>query len=248
MRARLLVSALWALFTLHAVPALAQQDHEAHGLFDAGAAAFQSGRYDDALGYFQRAYELSHRAQLLFNIGQAADRARHDEVALRAFREYLAAEPDVANRAEIEGRIRVLEQAVAQAHASGAQSTTTTASSDAPTSTASSTTTSSNGATPDDGLDVPGLVLIVSGGVVGVAGAIMLGVGVPGLGPVREGETFAETSSRQSTAESLTIAGSVALGLGVVAAVIGAVLLATHGSASHASALRLTPGGLTLSF
>jgi tetratricopeptide (TPR) repeat protein len=99
---------------LLAAPARAQHDDEAHGIATAGAAAFQAGRYDEALRYYQQAYELSQRPELLYNIGQAADRARDDATALDAFRRYLAAAPDAANRVEIEGRIHALERSVAE--------------------------------------------------------------------------------------------------------------------------------------
>ena len=58
-----------------AAPALqADQDREARFLFEAGRTAYDAGRYREALGHFQHAYDLSQRPQLLYNVGQAADR------------------------------------------------------------------------------------------------------------------------------------------------------------------------------
>lgn len=85
------------------------RDQEARRLFEAGRAAYVEEKYQDALNYFQQAHELSGRPQLLFNIGQAADRAGQRETAAQAFRDYLAAVPDAENREEVETRIAELE-------------------------------------------------------------------------------------------------------------------------------------------
>lgn len=95
-----------------AAPSEASQDEEARALFQAGRLAFQGGRFEDALRHFQRAYELSERAPLLFNIGSAADRLRRNELALDAFRRYVEALPDAPNRSQVLARIEVLEREV----------------------------------------------------------------------------------------------------------------------------------------
>ena len=88
-------------------------DAEAKALFQAGRFAFEDGRYEEALKNFERAYELSKRPQLLYNVGTAADRLRQNEKALKAFKEYLKKVPKSPNRREVEGRIRFLEKEVA---------------------------------------------------------------------------------------------------------------------------------------
>jgi tetratricopeptide (TPR) repeat protein len=92
----------------------ADQDREARFLFEAGRTAYDAGRYKEALGHFQRAYDLSQRPQLLYNVGQAADRLRQDEVALDAFERYLSALPAAANRPAVEERIKVLREVLAE--------------------------------------------------------------------------------------------------------------------------------------
>ncbi len=94
-------------------PADAARDAEGRGLFEAGRAAFTDGRYDDALRYFDRAYALTHRSELLYNIGSANDRLRRDAEALVAFEQYVREVPDAANAREVEARIRVLRESVA---------------------------------------------------------------------------------------------------------------------------------------
>lgn len=88
-------------------------DEEARALFEAGRIAFRDGRFEEARGHFQRSYELSGRAELLYNIASADDRLRHDEAALRGFEQYLAEVADAPNRAEVEARIAVLRAAIA---------------------------------------------------------------------------------------------------------------------------------------
>jgi tetratricopeptide (TPR) repeat protein len=87
-------------------------DEVARGLFQAGKAAYEAGNYSEALGFFQQAHARSGRPELLFNIGQAADRLRQDEKAIEALRAYLAQLPDAPNRVEVEARIRALEHAL----------------------------------------------------------------------------------------------------------------------------------------
>jgi hypothetical protein len=72
--------------------------------------AFGAGRFEDALAHFRGAFERSGRAELLFNIGSAAERIREDRAALEAYRQYLQRRPDAANRSFVEARIRFLER------------------------------------------------------------------------------------------------------------------------------------------
>ncbi|MCS6800144.1 MAG: hypothetical protein NZ898_16760 [Myxococcota bacterium] len=91
-----------------------RSDAEARAVFVRGREAYERGDFETALASFRRAYELSGRPALLFNVGQAADRLRRDREALEAFEAYLAAVPDAGNRAEVEARIRVLREQIAR--------------------------------------------------------------------------------------------------------------------------------------
>lgn len=108
----------WALLVplnAHAQPAATEtQDEEARLHFQIGESALSDGRYQEALTNFQRSYELSQRPELLFNIGVAHDRLRHDEEALDHYRRFLAALPDAPNRNDAESRIAVLERTLAE--------------------------------------------------------------------------------------------------------------------------------------
>ena len=105
-----------ALTTVSSV-AFAQDSHaeaEARSVFEAGQVAFNAGHYSDALVYFQRSYDLSHRPELLFNIGLCHDRLRDDTAAIEAYERYLAEVPSAANEGEVDGRLEALRRAQAR--------------------------------------------------------------------------------------------------------------------------------------
>lgn len=92
-------------------------EEEARALFNAGVAAFDAGRFEDALWSFQRAYDRSGRAQLLYNVAQCHDRMRQDEQALANFERYLELVPNASNRMQVEARMVVLREAIARRNA-----------------------------------------------------------------------------------------------------------------------------------
>lgn len=113
-------------------------DEPARVAFASGRVAYREGRYEDALDDFTHAHDLSGRPELLYNIGLAADRLRRDAEAVAAFEAYLDALPTAENRAEVEGRLRALREALAveaAATAAMAAPTAVTPASDAPHST-----------------------------------------------------------------------------------------------------------------
>lgn len=96
-------------------------DEDARVVFQAGREAYARGDYESALEAFRQAYEMSNRPELLFNIGQTADRLRRDREARDAFDAYLENVPDAANRVEVEARLRVLREDIARDDALRAQ-------------------------------------------------------------------------------------------------------------------------------
>jgi tetratricopeptide (TPR) repeat protein len=95
-------------------PPATVDDQEARDLFRLGKQAFDEGRYERALKYFKDAYDLSGRAQLQFNIGTVLDRLRRDREAVTAYKSYLSQTPDATNRAVVEERIRLIEDAMSK--------------------------------------------------------------------------------------------------------------------------------------
>jgi tetratricopeptide (TPR) repeat protein len=89
-------------------------DEHARELFELGDSAFQDGRYEDALGYFQRAHELSGRPELVFNIGSSLERLGRTREAIDAYERFLRERPDAGNRTLVEDKIAVLEQSLSR--------------------------------------------------------------------------------------------------------------------------------------
>jgi len=230
-------------------------DEEARALFQAGSTAFQDGRYEDALGHFRRAHELSRRPQLLYNIGLAADRLRRDAEALEAFEEYLRLVPDTDRQRDVEARVRVLRE-TAQRQAPPHDVTETgdaTETSDA-TATGDVTTTGDTAATAvapdaDDASEGRSALSIVGPVVLGVAG--LAGVTAAVVGLASENDCLSMDGDRCSESRSAN-----GLGLGVygglgVAAIAGAILWLVLGGgdgaeSADAVALRPAPSGLDL--
>jgi hypothetical protein len=91
-----------------APPGTSERDIQARRLFEQGREAYSDGRYRDAWAYFHESYQLSGRPELLFNIGQTADRLGQEGEALRAFSMYLERLPAAPNRKDVENRVRAL--------------------------------------------------------------------------------------------------------------------------------------------
>ncbi|MEM6961199.1 MAG: hypothetical protein AAF550_05585 [Myxococcota bacterium] len=112
--------ALPIVFLISAVPVRveAQQnnadtsavDAEAREEFSLGREAYASGQFTVALTHFNRAYELSGRDELLYNIALVEDRLRLDDAALQHYQEYLEKVPDAPAAASVETRIRILTE------------------------------------------------------------------------------------------------------------------------------------------
>lgn len=97
------------------VPASAAQavDVEARRLYKLGAERFDARDFKSAASAFQNAYELSHRKELLYNIGVCHREVGELEPALDAFRQYLAfAGPDGTNSVAVRQQIADLERLV----------------------------------------------------------------------------------------------------------------------------------------
>ena len=110
---RLLLFACVAAATLRPGALHAQENglDRARELYEQGASAYQAGDFDAAIAAFERAYAISGRAALLFNIAQAERLAgpTHCERALLAYQRYLRAEPDSSNAAEVQQRISEMQ-------------------------------------------------------------------------------------------------------------------------------------------
>lgn len=257
MARRLLLAIALAASSLLPLHAHAQDDRgsdeEARALFHAASVAFEEGRYESALEYFERSYALSRRPALLYNIGVTAERLRHDARALEAFRRFILEVPDTPQRGAVEARIAILERAVAeQPPEPGVQ------------------TDASPEPAPDPAVPPPAepaprqpepaaspdlagpIALAASGGVLVVVGAILVGVAAGDVASVENaprGTTWASVEDAYSRSEALSIAGGVGIGVGAALAASGLVWLAVPGAGSgERAAVQIAPrlGGITI--
>lgn len=93
-------------------------DAQARQHFNVGNSLFQAGRFSEAVVEFQRAFELSQRPELQYNIYISARDAGDLRTAATALRSYLAAMPatlpaGLPPRAQLEARLQSLDQQVA---------------------------------------------------------------------------------------------------------------------------------------
>ncbi|MCA9581980.1 MAG: hypothetical protein KC416_09295 [Myxococcales bacterium] len=89
-------------------------DAIAQAHFKAGQGHYKAGRFDEAGTEFLKAYELSKRPALLYNAYVAYRDGGNDEWAAKALRQYLAEEPEVADRPLLEARLVTLEERLAE--------------------------------------------------------------------------------------------------------------------------------------
>lgn len=211
---------------------------EARALFEAGAAAYAGGRYAEAVRYFQRSYELSGRAELLNNIGSAAERDRQDELALRSYEQFLERVPDTPIRARVERRIDVLRRALEAPSASPSAAEVTPARVEiaSPVGARGSERGSERGS---DGAGPAPWILVGVGAAVAVAGGVLLGVGLADREAVeRPGADPVWTDATQASYErgpALLVSGAVSLPVGLVAAAAGVVWAVVDASGGEAT-------------
>jgi tetratricopeptide (TPR) repeat protein len=116
--APLLAPVLALLLTFGAAkPARADDAATAREHYQKGTSFYDLGRYAEAIKEFEAAYEIKNDPALLYNLAQSHRLAGNSEQALHFYRTYLRYVPNAKNRAEIEDRIKQLEQLVAQKNA-----------------------------------------------------------------------------------------------------------------------------------
>jgi tetratricopeptide (TPR) repeat protein len=108
----LVLGAALAASLLSAVaPASAQTTEEkARAAFRLGRAHYDNGDFLKAAKEFDKAYELSQRPQLLYNVYLAYRDANMPREAANALKNYLDKTQDVPNRSQLAARLRALEK------------------------------------------------------------------------------------------------------------------------------------------
>ena len=187
---------------------------EAREAFQQGSDAYAEARYGEALRLFRRAFELSGRSTLLYNIGLTADRLRDDATAVDAFERYLASGED-ARRDEVERRLAASRaRLLADAAVVPPARTLEPAPSPRP-------------------LDEPRpsrvpLALGIVGAAVAVVSAVLVGVGARRVAEVNDTadgtRDWSEVSGDASRGRTLSIVGTSLLAVGTAAGVVSVVL------------------------
>ena len=88
----------------------ADSESEARRLYDAGRTAYQAEQYQLAYDNFEKAYLALPRPELLFNMASALQNLERPHDSAEKLRAYLRVRPDAPERAELEERIRALEE------------------------------------------------------------------------------------------------------------------------------------------
>lgn len=221
----------------------------ARAAFREGEQAYYAGRFAEALDRFSLAYELSARAELLYNIGTAHDRLGHGALALRAYREYLDARPEAPNREFVLARIAVLENPgaaqeplVGEPGPSGEPEPSSGAESEVDEGEGEAGERESGGGAPvsgdlaehdSGGPSVAGIALLGTAGAAGIAAVV---TGVMALGQRSDldeqcpgGDCDPALQGELDRLDRLTISTDVLIGVAAVAATVGVVLLVTSG-------------------
>ena len=233
------------LCLLAATPAYAQEtahDTEARTHFESGRSYFDRGAYEEALREFRAAYELSHRAELLYNLYLTTERLADFDAAVDYLEQYLAeGAPDAERRASLEPRLENL-RARRDAHT-----------------TVETPVTTEPEPVPPPAPSSQGDIVVPAGIAFGVAAAGLLTFAIAGGLALAEDSSLASTcgtscsDSQVSGLNAMTIAADVGWITAAVAGVTGIVLLVVLAPSSHGETTTLvvpwaTPeaGGLAL--
>jgi tetratricopeptide (TPR) repeat protein len=87
---------------------------EAKALFQEAEKSYRLGEYEKALEGYKKAYELTNRPSLLYNMAQCYRLLGDYEEAIRSYNFYLRDDPKSPKKAEVKKRITELEALVAQ--------------------------------------------------------------------------------------------------------------------------------------
>ena len=115
---RMIVAAVLAAGLCAATPALAkgpvagEDSTQAKEHYKKGTKLYDLGKYDEAITFYEKAYETKPLAGLLYNMAQAHRLLGHLDESLRLYRTYLVRLPKAQNREEVEAKIAQLASAV----------------------------------------------------------------------------------------------------------------------------------------
>lgn len=107
---RAIVAGLVVLAAASSARAAGENIEQAKQYFNAGVEAYDQGKYEVALREFQHAHALSHSPALYFNMAACEEHMDHYQAAALLLRQYLIEKPDADDRANVELRVKSLEE------------------------------------------------------------------------------------------------------------------------------------------
>jgi len=231
-------------------------DERARELFRRGDQRYANGEYEEALGDFRAAHELSGRQGLLFNMANALEKLGRDAEALEALEAYLPHAPE-ARRAEVESRIAALRERVGETPPPPEPPPPEPPAPKPPTPVAAPEPTPP--VTPAPIFDTPtptsrvaGYVLLGAGGAGVVLGAVFGGMALSARGdaedacPEVDGQRrcLVEAADALDDDDTFSLASDVSFGVGIAAGLLGAglVIHSFMNDESETASLTLTTG------
>jgi len=250
-RSRVLVAAACAALILAPLSASAQTDAgRIH--YQAGAADYESGDYSHALAEFQRAYELSQRPALFYNISLCYQQLGDAEHTVEYLERYLNEVQTIPNRENLQRRLTnfqerlAAEQDAAAEQAAADQAAADQAAADqaaADQAAADQAATAGGSGTGDGsggGANVAAIASFAGGGV----GLVMaVAFGAKALGDQSDCDSRAGglnpcTSGDGSSMDTFALLSDIGTGLAVVGVGLGLVFLLTADNDEEADPAR----------
>jgi hypothetical protein len=198
---------------------------EARTVFEAGMHAFDEGHFDRSLDYFRRAYELSARAEILFNIARSYEGLGRRAEAIETYQRYLDSGVGTADTRRFSTEHMALMR-TEQTEVSRRRSEEAV----------------------DDAVPT---VLFTLGGLVTIASSVLIGVAVSENNRIQtapDGARWRDYSGGLDFLNGLVIITPITLALGIGAIATGIVWIVTGLGARPRSNVSWGPGCVRLSF
>jgi tetratricopeptide (TPR) repeat protein len=238
-----LVAAALTAAVAPAARATEENVERAKAYFAAGVEAYDQGKHEVALREFQHAHALSHSPALYFNMAACEEHMDHYQAAALLLRQYLIEKPDADDRANVEVRVKSLEERDERLHKMNEPAATVKPQADTTAATTSTTTTTTVTTTPPPAKRHLKYTWVMLGATAAV-GAAAIGVGAytvahhsdlkNGCGNTVDGCSSSQISGLKSTA----VATDVLIGVTAAAAVATVVfaVLESKKARAHADA------------
>lgn len=225
-----------------AAPALAQpgpsEDSPARVHHDAGARFYELGEYERAIEEWTRAYELSQLPLILYNLYSVHERAGNLAEAADYLERFLASGAEVESRSSLESRLVSLRERIAREREAEAEPAAEAATDDR--------------APPPPADDGPSGLMV--GGVVALGVAAAAAITVAIFGGLAAGEygrledVCGGGCADAATGDLVTYntVADVSLGVALVTAATGLVLLVVDATSGSETTVSVGPGGVRL--